>query len=132
MVICGLCICCCRAVRYDEHWTKNNCFQLCQTHEARACNVEACPIHCQLTEFGPWSECSPCAKKSVSKTHTAIWIFKQKLGSLNLTGLANVMQQQHNSIGTFHWFSLFLHSRQTIYAFIHTNKLFRKSFKRFR
>ncbi|CAM4667736.1 unnamed protein product [Leuciscus chuanchicus] len=53
-----------RAVRYDEHWTKNNCFQLCQIHETRACNVEACPIHCQLTEFGPWSECSPCAKKS--------------------------------------------------------------------
>uniref|UniRef100_A0A673JFH2 Complement component C6-like n=1 Tax=Sinocyclocheilus rhinocerous TaxID=307959 RepID=A0A673JFH2_9TELE len=56
-----------RAVRYDEHWNKNNCFQLCQTHETRACNVEACTINCQLTEFGPWSECSPCAKKSVSK-----------------------------------------------------------------
>lgn len=53
-----------RDVRYDDHWNKNNCFQLCQTHETRACNVEACHIHCQLTEFGPWSECSPCAKKS--------------------------------------------------------------------
>lgn len=53
-----------RTVRNDEHWNKNNCFQYCQTHETRACSVEACPIHCQLTEFGPWSECSPCAKKS--------------------------------------------------------------------
>ncbi|KAK9955305.1 hypothetical protein ABG768_015187 [Culter alburnus] len=52
-----------RAVRY-EHWDKNNCSQLCQTQETRACNTEACTIHCQLTEFGPWSECSPCAKKS--------------------------------------------------------------------
>uniref|UniRef100_A0A672NEP8 Complement component C6 n=1 Tax=Sinocyclocheilus grahami TaxID=75366 RepID=A0A672NEP8_SINGR len=42
---------------------KNNCFHLCQTHETRACNVEACTINCQLTEFGSWSECSPCAKK---------------------------------------------------------------------
>lgn len=53
-----------RAVRHDEHWIKNNCVQFCQTHETRACNVEACSIHCQLNEFGPWSECSPCAKKS--------------------------------------------------------------------
>uniref|UniRef100_A0A673JL66 Complement component C6-like n=1 Tax=Sinocyclocheilus rhinocerous TaxID=307959 RepID=A0A673JL66_9TELE len=68
-----------RAVRYDEHWNKNNCFQLCQTHETRACNVEACTINCQLTEFGPWSECSPCAKKSVSKAHGCI--------SLNFPGL---------------------------------------------
>ncbi|XP_053505413.1 complement component C6 [Ictalurus furcatus] len=52
-----------RNVRYDEHWLKNNCGQLCQIHEHRTCNVEACPINCQLTEFGPWSECSPCAKK---------------------------------------------------------------------
>lgn len=111
MLICGLCICCCRAVRYDEHWTKNNCFQLCQTYETRACNVEACPIHCQLTEFGPWSECSPCAKKSVSKTHTAIRIFKQKLvrvlesdwfSSVPKDIISDVMQQQHNRIGTFH------------------------------
>ncbi|XP_060747269.1 complement component C6 [Tachysurus vachellii] len=52
-----------RNVRYDEHWSKNNCAQLCQTHERRTCNVEPCPINCQLTEFGPWSGCSPCAKK---------------------------------------------------------------------
>lgn len=58
----------CRNVRYDEHWLKNNCGQLCQIHEHRTCNVEACPINCQLTEFGPWSECSPCAKKMVSNS----------------------------------------------------------------
>ncbi|KAG7321045.1 hypothetical protein KOW79_015460 [Hemibagrus wyckioides] len=52
-----------RNVRYDEHWTKNKCAQLCQTYERRTCNVHPCPINCQLTEFGPWSECSPCAKK---------------------------------------------------------------------
>ncbi|XP_067279974.1 complement component C6 [Pseudorasbora parva] len=53
-----------RDVREDDHWIKNNCFQLCQTYETRVCNVEACPINCQLSNYGPWSECSPCAKKS--------------------------------------------------------------------
>lgn len=53
-----------RAVQYDDHWLKNSCSQLCQIHDNRLCNVEVCPIHCQLTEFGPWSECSSCAKKS--------------------------------------------------------------------
>ncbi|TSX03288.1 Complement component C6 [Bagarius yarrelli] len=52
-----------RHVRYDEHWINNNCAMLCQTYQRRTCNVDACPINCQLTEFGPWSECSPCAKK---------------------------------------------------------------------
>ncbi|XP_072518416.1 complement component C6 [Salminus brasiliensis] len=52
-----------RRVQYDEHWTKNNCALLCQTHESRMCAVEECAIHCQVTDFGPWSECSPCAKK---------------------------------------------------------------------
>uniref|UniRef100_A0A4W4EUG3 Complement component 6 n=1 Tax=Electrophorus electricus TaxID=8005 RepID=A0A4W4EUG3_ELEEL len=52
-----------RYVQYDEHWNKNNCGQLCEIHENRMCHVEACPIHCQLTEFGPWSDCSPCVKK---------------------------------------------------------------------
>ncbi|KAK3555393.1 hypothetical protein QTP86_015682 [Hemibagrus guttatus] len=58
-----------RNVRYDEHWNKNNCAQLCQTYERRTCNVHACPINCQLTEFGPWSECSPCAKKMFRTKH---------------------------------------------------------------
>ncbi|XP_051533125.1 complement component C6 [Myxocyprinus asiaticus] len=53
-----------RAVHYDEHWIKNNCAQLCQIHDSKVCSAEACPINCQMTEFGPWSECSPCAKKS--------------------------------------------------------------------
>ncbi|XP_073790443.1 complement component C6 isoform X1 [Danio rerio] len=53
-----------RDVQYDDHWFKNSCSQLCQIHDNRVCNVEACPINCQLTEFGPWSECSSCAKKS--------------------------------------------------------------------
>ncbi|XP_060790845.1 complement component C6 [Neoarius graeffei] len=52
-----------RNVQYDEHWYKANCGQLCQTHERQICNVDRCPINCELTEFGPWSECSPCAKK---------------------------------------------------------------------
>uniref|UniRef100_A0A8B9H503 Complement component 6 n=1 Tax=Astyanax mexicanus TaxID=7994 RepID=A0A8B9H503_ASTMX len=52
-----------RNVRYDDHWKKNNCATLCKTHESRMCAVEECPINCQLTDFGPWSECSPCAKK---------------------------------------------------------------------
>lgn len=56
----------CRNVRYDEHWYQNRCSRLCQTYERRTCNVDACPINCQLTEFGPWSECSPCVKKMVN------------------------------------------------------------------
>ncbi|XP_066501729.1 complement component C6 [Hoplias malabaricus] len=52
-----------RSVRYDDYWNKNNCAQLCQIHQSRLCAEEACPIHCQLTDFGQWSECSPCAKK---------------------------------------------------------------------
>lgn len=52
-----------RMMRYDDYYYKNMCGSLCTTSESRACNVEACPISCQLTAYGPWSECSPCAKK---------------------------------------------------------------------
>ncbi|KAG7476296.1 hypothetical protein MATL_G00081340 [Megalops atlanticus] len=52
-----------RVISYDEYYRKNMCEQLCVKQESRACNVEACPIHCQLSEFGHWSPCSPCAKK---------------------------------------------------------------------
>ncbi|KAJ8260745.1 hypothetical protein COCON_G00164680 [Conger conger] len=52
-----------RSVTYDQHYWENACAQLCQWVESRACNVEACPVHCQLTEYGAWSPCSPCAKK---------------------------------------------------------------------
>ncbi|XP_063066077.1 complement component C6 [Engraulis encrasicolus] len=52
-----------RAISFDEYYSKNNCNELCQSNEVRACNEKACPINCRLTPFGPWSECSPCAKK---------------------------------------------------------------------
>ncbi|KAL2099754.1 hypothetical protein ACEWY4_004148 [Coilia grayii] len=52
-----------RIISHDEYYFKNNCNNLCETNEIRACNEKACPINCQLTAFGPWSECSPCAKK---------------------------------------------------------------------
>ncbi|XP_041826207.1 complement component C6 isoform X1 [Melanotaenia boesemani] len=52
-----------RQVRYDEYYWKNSCYQMCEMQDTRSCNVHACPINCQLTEFGPWSDCSPCAKK---------------------------------------------------------------------
>ncbi|KAF7696949.1 hypothetical protein HF521_005367 [Silurus meridionalis] len=52
-----------RNVQYDDYWNKHNCARLCQIHERRTCNVDPCPINCELTSFGPWSECSPCAKK---------------------------------------------------------------------
>ncbi|KAG5272714.1 hypothetical protein AALO_G00168530 [Alosa alosa] len=52
-----------RLMRQDEYYWENNCNNMCVAHENRACNVEACPINCQLTSYGPWSECSPCAKK---------------------------------------------------------------------
>ncbi|KAG9354028.1 hypothetical protein JZ751_012152 [Albula glossodonta] len=52
-----------RNIRYDHYYYENMCERLCQKHDSRACNVEACPINCQLTEYGPWSQCSPCAKK---------------------------------------------------------------------
>ncbi|CDQ62467.1 unnamed protein product [Oncorhynchus mykiss] len=52
-----------RSIRYDDYYWKNSCEQLCQKHESRACNVQACFIHCQLTDWANWSGCSPCAKK---------------------------------------------------------------------
>ncbi|KAL4609208.1 complement component C6 [Arapaima gigas] len=54
-----------RAIRYDDYYSKNMCEQLCVKQESRACNVEVCPLHCQLSAFGPWSPCSPCAKKQL-------------------------------------------------------------------
>nr|XP_046230774.1 complement component C6-like [Scatophagus argus] len=52
-----------RNFRYDDYYWKNSCHQLCKGHDSRACNEQSCPINCLLTDFGPWSECSPCAKK---------------------------------------------------------------------
>uniref|UniRef100_A0A8C7V611 Complement component 6, duplicate 1 n=1 Tax=Oncorhynchus mykiss TaxID=8022 RepID=A0A8C7V611_ONCMY len=54
-----------RSIRYDDYYWKNSCEQLCQKHESRACNVQACFIHCQLTDWANWSGCSPCAKKQL-------------------------------------------------------------------
>ncbi|KAM6985201.1 complement component C6 [Aplochiton taeniatus] len=51
-----------RHITYDDYYWKNSCQQLCKHHELRACNLLACPLHCRLDEFGPWSQCSPCAK----------------------------------------------------------------------
>ncbi|KAK2818864.1 hypothetical protein Q5P01_024425 [Channa striata] len=52
-----------RYFQYDDYYWKSSCAQLCDSHEQRGCNEQACPINCLLTEFGPWSDCSPCAKK---------------------------------------------------------------------
>ncbi|XP_024918549.1 complement component C6 [Cynoglossus semilaevis] len=52
-----------RIFTYDMYFWKNSCAQLCPTWDTRACNEQSCPINCILTEFGPWSDCSPCAKK---------------------------------------------------------------------
>lgn len=41
----------------------NSCRELCYKTETRACNKQACPINCKLTDYGPWSDCSSCAKK---------------------------------------------------------------------
>lgn len=52
-----------RKLQTDEYYWRSSCRQLCETTDRRACNEQACPIDCLLTEFGPWSDCSPCAKK---------------------------------------------------------------------
>ncbi|XP_023682155.2 complement component C6 [Paramormyrops kingsleyae] len=52
-----------RAVRYDDYYWKNKCDELCVKQESRSCNIEACAVHCQLGQYGPWSVCSPCVRK---------------------------------------------------------------------
>lgn len=52
-----------RTFTYDDYFWKNSCRQMCPSEESRGCNQQLCPINCLLTEFGPWSDCSPCAKK---------------------------------------------------------------------
>uniref|UniRef100_A0AAQ4NRF8 Complement component 6, duplicate 2 n=1 Tax=Gasterosteus aculeatus aculeatus TaxID=481459 RepID=A0AAQ4NRF8_GASAC len=53
-----------RQYQYDDgYYWKNSCQQLCNRHDERACNEQNCPINCRLTDFGSWSDCSPCAKK---------------------------------------------------------------------
>ncbi|CAJ1070867.1 complement component C6 [Xyrichtys novacula] len=52
-----------RRFQYDEYFWRSSCNQLCEKSDMRACNEQACPINCMLSDFGPWSDCSPCAKK---------------------------------------------------------------------
>ncbi|XP_040914699.1 complement component C6 [Toxotes jaculatrix] len=52
-----------RNFQMDEYFWKSSCYQLCETYDTRSCNEQTCPINCLLNEFGPWSDCSPCAKK---------------------------------------------------------------------
>ncbi|XP_029024265.1 complement component C6 [Betta splendens] len=52
-----------RNIVYDDYYWKSSCRQICEHSQMGACNQHACPINCLLTEFGPWSDCSPCAKK---------------------------------------------------------------------
>ncbi|XP_071321962.1 complement component C6 isoform X1 [Trachinotus anak] len=52
-----------RNFQFDDYYWKSSCSQLCNKYDIRACNEQRCPINCVLTEFGPWSDCSPCAKK---------------------------------------------------------------------
>ncbi|XP_056288243.1 complement component C6 isoform X1 [Pseudoliparis swirei] len=53
-----------RTFNYQEdYYWKSSCRQLCKKHDGRACNQHSCPINCLLTDFGAWSDCSPCAKK---------------------------------------------------------------------
>ncbi|XP_057674285.1 complement component C6 isoform X1 [Corythoichthys intestinalis] len=54
-----------RKFEYDDYYWRSSCRQLCERDDKRACNMQACPINCVLTEFGPWSDCSPCAKKQL-------------------------------------------------------------------
>ncbi|XP_030290706.1 complement component C6 [Sparus aurata] len=52
-----------RNFQYDDYYWKSSCGQLCKSQDSRSCNEQSCPINCLLTEFGPWSDCSPCARK---------------------------------------------------------------------
>ncbi|XP_064410428.1 complement component C6 isoform X2 [Latimeria chalumnae] len=52
-----------RKIVFDDYYRENFCDKLCTKKEHRPCNQEACPINCQLGDFGPWSECDPCVHK---------------------------------------------------------------------
>ncbi|XP_023281375.1 complement component C6 isoform X2 [Seriola lalandi dorsalis] len=52
-----------RNFQMDDYYWKSSCQQLCKKYDIRSCNEQSCPINCLLTEFGPWSDCSACARK---------------------------------------------------------------------
>ncbi|XP_069077531.1 complement component C6-like isoform X1 [Pleurodeles waltl] len=52
-----------RQITYDDYYQRYGCDQICSKHEQRACSEQACPIDCQVGDFGPWSDCDPCVKK---------------------------------------------------------------------
>lgn len=52
-----------RNIQIDEYYWRSSCEKLCKKQDSRGCNQQTCPINCLLTEFGPWSDCSPCAKQ---------------------------------------------------------------------
>lgn len=54
-----------RDVERDEYFWKYSCQQLCALTQTGACNERSCPLHCELSEYSAWSECSPCAAKQV-------------------------------------------------------------------
>ncbi|XP_070780240.1 complement component C6 [Enoplosus armatus] len=54
-----------RSFNYDTYFWRNSCNELCEKQDWRACNQKACPINCLLTDFGPWSDCSPCINKQL-------------------------------------------------------------------
>ncbi|KAI3361633.1 hypothetical protein L3Q82_002003 [Scortum barcoo] len=61
-----------RTFTYDDYYWKSSCRQICPSQESRGCNEQLCPINCLLTEFGPWSDCSPCAKKQARNTQITL------------------------------------------------------------
>ncbi|KAI9999372.1 hypothetical protein NQD34_018265 [Periophthalmus magnuspinnatus] len=50
---------------WDGYYWKYSCPQLCVFSEVGPCNQQSCHIDCELSEYTPWSECSPCAKKQL-------------------------------------------------------------------
>lgn len=61
-----------RNFQYDDYYWKSSCQQMCKRYDSRGCNEQLCPINCLLTEYGPWSDCSPCAKKQARNTQITL------------------------------------------------------------